>query len=76
MAEGEKKPAGQTSLQYVGTADVREMSAADWRAAGVDGLSMTRWTPETDWVVDVPKEAAAKLMEAAPGEFQEVAATS
>lgn len=61
---------GMVQVQYVGSSDVRELTAAHWKALEVDDVGVTRWREDTNWITEVPKAAAEKLLESAPEEFQ------
>ena len=59
-------PTSGKGLKYEGTADVREITKAQWAKAGVDDQELVRWNAENDHTVletDLSKKALAVLGE-------------
>jgi len=50
-------------LHYTGTADIREMSSADFKSLGVEH-GKVEWNAGNDFTAEVSSEAAKALMEA------------
>lgn len=58
------KAASGKVVKYIGTADVREINANSWKAAGIEDQEMVRWNSENGWTVpvaDLSKDAVAYL---------------
>ena len=50
-----------TRVKYTGTADVREITAAQWKAAGVEDQKMVRWSLENNFSVPIGDFSAQAL---------------
>lgn len=56
------KPKTQKAIRYVGTADVREITKAQWANIGVDDQDTTVWDTKNDFTIlekDLSKKALA-----------------
>lgn len=45
--------ASEAVVEYLGTSDIRKISAADWKAAGVEGQSQTVWDASNQFKVKI-----------------------
>lgn len=61
-------------MQYVGFADVKTVTGAEFTAAGVVGQGTATWQKSNNYRVNVSDTAAAWLLAAFSGSFQEVSA--
>jgi hypothetical protein len=62
MAGTQAKP--DPVVEYTGTSDVREITAAQWAKAGIEGQNLTRWHAENNFklpVGELSKEALELL---------------
>lgn len=59
------EPKVEAVVEYVGSADVRKVSAAEWKAAGVEGQAETVWDSSNDFKVKASdlSDAAKKVLE-------------
>ena len=60
------KAASGKVVKYVGTADVREIDAAAWKAVDVEDQNLVRWNKANNWTVsveDLSDDAVAYLDE-------------
>lgn len=48
-------------VKYTGDAGVREISAADWKTAGVEGQAKVVWNAENDYTLPASDFSAAAL---------------
>ena len=60
------------NLRYVGTADVRKLSAADLERLEITNEEDLVFETRKGGVLEVKVDTAKKLMEALPGEFEEI----
>lgn len=70
MAEAtEPKPKNDAVVEYVGGADVRKITADEWKQAGVEGQAETVWDSSNDFKVKASdlSPAALKVLEANGG---------
>jgi len=65
MAETQKtEPKTVKGVKYTGSADVREITKAQWAKAGVEDQNLVRWSAENDFTVkesDLSKSALKVL---------------
>lgn len=55
---------------YINTPHIRTISAADFKSLGVEEQGKVEWNPGNRHVAELSDEAAAKLLEAEPGEWR------
>lgn len=65
-ASSKAKVSSGKVVRYVGTADIREIDAAAWKAVDVDDQNLVRWHKGNNWTVsveDLSDDAVAYLDE-------------
>lgn len=58
------------TLKYKGTADAYELTAEHLKRHGVEGFTKTRFDAKNDFRAEVSDEAANKLVELMPNDFE------
>lgn len=59
-------------VRYIGTSNIREITAADWKSIGVEGQKKVTWDRDKKEAHDISDEALAWLEENEPGSYEVV----
>lgn len=63
-------------LKYKGGSDAYELVADDLKRHGVEGFTKTRWDLANNFTAEVSDDAADKILELMPDDFESVDASS